>query len=219
MQKRTIKGLVWLIACSLALTACDEYHLEVPVPDHQEHPTTHSIPEVVETAHQRYLGGTVELSSNHLSFLLINDGLIDEYTADDRMFRDSRPRANRLLDCLRTVEPTSDQRPQIARALQSHRLRNERIIQAHRQEVMQLRQRVETARRQLYRRFQAGDIDREQFREEMMHLRERFQEGLNGIRRSNAAMFSRSYNQLLEHLQEILTEEQWEVFTGCLTAD
>lgn len=216
MMQATVKGLVWLIACTLFLVSCDDPHLIVPQADHEDHPGATSIHEVVESTHQRYLGGMVGMTSNQLSFLLENDGLIDEYIADDRTFRDSRPHANRLLDCLRTAELTADQRPQIARALQAHRLRNERIIQAHRREVMQLRQQVETARQQLYRRFQAGDIDREQFRERMLQLRERFQEGLNDIRQSNAGMFSRSYRQLLEHLQGILTEEQWETFTTCL---
>jgi uncharacterized membrane protein len=171
---------------------------------------------LVEKAGSRYLNGEVNLSENNETILIEREGLIDEYTADENGFKDSRPQ-NTFHVCVRSVEPDRDQRLKLSRAFSAYSARNEHIITAHRENMRNLEQRVMTARRQLYANLEAGEINREQYRQSVQALRDRYQEAVNRLRASNVEAFSRSYRMMLEHLKLILNQEQWNSFTECMS--
>ncbi len=203
------------------LFACEkEKPTEVLLPEEEQAEIVlTSIGDLVSFAQERYFGGSVQAGQDDETFVISNEGLIDEYTADERGFNENRPRQNSLISCILSVEPDQEQRPLIAQALREYRMRNQRIINLHRQRFHNLSQRMEGARSQLQERFRSGDIDREQYRRQMQMLRERFQEALQNMRAAHAEAFSASYALLLERLQEIFSEEQWEAFAACLMSE
>lgn len=215
MKTLVFKPVLTVTFLIIALTACEKERSEVPVPEKADEGVL-SVEALVNQANSSYLSGDVRVADEDGSFLLENDGLIDEYLADEEGFSGSRPYRNLFLQCLISVEPDREQRQQAARALQAYSGRNERIIKMHRQSMQTLRQRAEYARRQLHQSFENGDIDREQYRRQMLMLRKRYQEAVHKIRTGNAEAFSRSYALLLRHIKSVLSEEQWEEFAGCL---
>jgi uncharacterized membrane protein len=215
-MKTQIFGRITLVLFLLFSFLSCEKEAEDLKTDNEDQSAELVIKDLVEKAGNRYLSGEVILTENDETFLIEREGLIDEYTADENGFKDSRPR-NTFHVCVRSVEPDREQRLKLSRAFSAYSARNERIISTHRGNIRNLEQRVMTARRQLYHSFEAGEIDREQYRQRIQALRERYQEAVNHIRASNVEAFSRSYTLMLEHLTLILNQEQWNSFTTCMT--
>ena len=202
---------------ALLFMACNKDRIEVEEVLAADEVLATKIQVLVERADTRYQSVDVALQESRMAFLLANDGLIDEYTANEREFMATDKRdGNLFLACLRATDPDQAQMREIRYALRMYQARNARIIESHRIQVRQLHQRMEEARKRLYDQLQAGEIDREQARVRLESLREAFMERLKHIRANHAEAFSRSYNHLLEKLKEVLTEEQWEAFAECL---
>lgn len=216
MKKMMIKQLLLSMVILFTLSACNK-EFEEFTPE-QRGEVMPSLTMLVETANLKYLSGEVEIDNQDVSFFVANDGLIDEYTATERAFTsaDKQAVANSFVACLRSIELDADQRPRVRRLMKLYENRNERIIGNHRMLAHQLRERMETARRTLNMQYRNGRINEDEFRTRIAALRERYQQSLQRIRNSNAEAFSRSYELLLQRLQEILTEEQWEAFADCI---
>lgn len=172
---------------------------------------------LTERANLRYLSGEVGLAEGGTAFVVLNDGLIDEYTATERGFVSADKRVgNGFLACLRTAEPEREQLQRIRHTLRLYEGRNMRIIENHRMRVRQLMHRMEEGRQTLFLQYRAGEISREELQERLATMREGLHERMHHIRSSNADAFSRSYAILLEQLEVVLTEEQWAAFADCL---
>lgn len=200
----------------VSITACEKETEELKTAEADKSAEL-IIKSLVEAAGNQYLSGEVVLAENNEAVSIEREGLVDEYTADNTGLSDDRPK-NKLHLCVRSVEPDRDQRQKLSRAFTSYSERNKRIIGAHREHMQNLQQRIMAARTQLRTNLEAGEINREQFRQRMQVLRDRYQEAVTRIRTSNVEAFSRSYTQLLEHLSKILSQEQWESFTACMSA-
>jgi uncharacterized membrane protein len=216
-MKTQIFGRITLVLFMLFSFLACEKDTEDSKKDNEDNSAQIDIKSLVEEAGNRYLSGEVILSENNESLHVESGGLIDEYTADERGLKEDRPQ-NTFLVCVKSVEPDREQRMKLSRAFSAYSTRNERIIRAHRENMHNLEERMKTARNQLYLSFEAGEINREQYRNRMQALRERYQEAVNRIRVSNVEAFSRSYSLMLEHLQLILSQEQWKSFTSCISA-
>jgi hypothetical protein len=211
------KRYVVILLSGFMLFSCEKAREDL-ITDGEESAGLLTIKSLVEQANDRYLSGDVLTGQDDISLTTENEGLIDEYIANEEGFSDVRPLRNALLSCLVSVEPDRDQRLQIVRALRAYSMRNQRLIHAHRQTIRNLKERIGNARQDLIDSLEAGEIDRDQYRQKILILRERYQEAINRIRTSNAEAFSRSYKMFLEHLNLVLSQEQWEAFTGCLTS-
>jgi len=214
MKTKKILGAFVLAFLFLGIHSCNKENLEKPSED-----TPLTIENLVEFANQRYLTLKPEGGSDNSPFFMRGDGLIDEYTANEQGFLavDKQGR-NTFLLCLRSVEPAQEQVLQIRRGLRAYEIRNRQIIWNHRGAYWNLFERMELARRELYKQYQDGEIDMEQYHQKINELRQRFVEGIGRIRASHAEAFSRSYKLLLQHLENILSDNQWEVFSNCLTS-
>ena len=199
-----------------SFSACEKDSEDLKT-DNEDQSAQLAIQALVEEAGNRYLSGKIIHLENNETFVIEREGLIDEYTADENGFNDTRPQ-NTFLICVRSVEPDREQRMKLSRAFSAYSARNERIIGAHRENMRNLEQRVMTARKKLYLNFEAGEINREQYRQRTEALRERYQEAVNRIRVSNVEAFSRSYALMLEHLELIFNREQWKSFTDCMSS-
>jgi hypothetical protein len=176
-----------------------------------------SVEEIVEIVHQDYLGSDVIEGDEQTPFFVSNEGLIDEYLATENAFEiQDKSVNNRFIRCLTSVKLDDEQIPQVRRALKAYENRNGRIIQKHRQAFAQLHDRMENNRQELIRQLRSGEIDRAEFKRKMTQLRAQYQQALMRIKESNAADFSQSFRMLMQQLNNILTERQWNAFTGCL---
>jgi hypothetical protein len=208
-----------LVAVMIAMVSCNKEKLAEMTPDEPEVHGALTLEEVVELANTRYMNVGITEGQDHDAFVVPNDGLIDEYTANEAVYmRVQKSVDNSFASCLRSVEPSREQVVMIRRALNAYGNRNERIIANHRAAFGQLNERVKTTRQGLFRRYQAGLITQEEYRTQVQNLRTRFQEALAGIRESHGAAFSRSYDLLLRQLETVLTEEQWGDFTTCVAS-
>jgi hypothetical protein len=207
---RRLAGLFILI---LMFSACEK---EQAVD--QDESDVLTIKALAELATSRFLSDEIMMGQDETSFRLENEGLIDEYTASEEAFTRERPQKNSFLVCLISVEPDREQRQQLGRALKAYSNRNERILNSYRQNFRELQQRMEAARQLLHRSYEAGEIDREQYRQKMLMLRERYHESIKRIREANAEAFSGSYTMLLQHLGHILSRDQWNSFASCLAS-
>lgn len=220
MKKTAYRTILASLLMAVILFACEkEKPAVLATPEEEEEAALITVADLVAFAEARYFSGSIDTDEEDGSFVIANEGLIDEYTADERGFGQSRPQHNGLIACLVSVEPDLEQRPLISAALREYRIRNQRIINAYRQQFQNIRQRMEGARRQMYEQFRSGRFDREQYRRQMQMLRERYMEALQDMREAHAEAFSASYELLLEKLQEILSEEQWEAFAECLMSE
>jgi hypothetical protein len=77
---------------------------------------------------------------------------------------------------------------------------------------------MNNSRQELVSQLQSGEIDRMEFHRRMNLLRERYQQGIQRIRTSNADAFSRSFNGLMININDILNDRQWAAFTSCMRA-
>jgi hypothetical protein len=176
-----------------------------------------TVEEIVEIVNQNYLGSDVIEGDEQTPFFVTNEGLIDEYLATERSFEnEDKSVSNRFVRCLKSVNLNDEQIPQARRALKAYENRNERIIQKHRQAFAQLQDRIEDNRAELIRQLRSGEIDRVEFKRKMTQLRAQYQQALMRIKESNAADFSSSFRMLMHNLNNVLTERQWNAFTGCL---
>jgi hypothetical protein len=202
-----IIGILMLLTVFASCEKSQEEHLieEIDV----------SLKAMVELANKRFMEGQAVVEADDESLRVANDGLIDEYTADDKTFSDSRSGKNTMMYCLRSVEPDREERQQLSRALRAYSERNQWVISTYRRNVQDLQQKMENARIQLHAKYQDGEIDSEEYRRQMKILRERFAEALKAIRNSYGEAFSRSYTLLLEHFKMILTDEKWRKLTAC----
>ncbi len=216
MIMQTIKHFIFTAIVFMALTACDkDSSLTEPFPIDDSALPSYAI--LVENANQKYLSVEVGMGSIDGAFFVPNDGLIDEYTASERDFVSAdKQNGNSFVACLRSTELEQEQRQRVRRLMLNYQQRNERIIANHRMLVRQLHERMQTARRTLYLQYRNDHITEDELRARLAAMREHYQDGLQRIRTSNAEAFSRSYAFLLERLQDVLTEEQWEVLAACL---
>ncbi|MBE0662115.1 MAG: hypothetical protein IH597_06580 [Bacteroidales bacterium] len=176
-----------------------------------------TVDEIVEIVNQNYLGSNVIEGDEQTPFFVTNEGLIDEYLASESSFENQDKSVNnRFIRCLKSVNLDDEQIPQARRALKAYENRNERIIQKHRQAFSQLHDRMENNRTELIRQLRSGEIDRVEFKRKMTQLRTQYQQALIRIKESNASDFSRSFRMLMQNLNNVLTERQWNAFTGCL---
>lgn len=182
-----------------------------------DEPNIKNLEAIVEKANQDYMATEVGEGDEQNAFSVVGEGLIEEYlTKEDDLTNNEAFRHNKLIRCLRSVSPGDEQIPQIRAALRAFEHRNARIIQKHREAFHQLKQRIENQRNELIRQLQNGEIDRPEFRRKMAQLRQQFHNGVQRIKESNAAAFSRSYRMLMQQLNNILDDGQWEAFTDCL---
>lgn len=208
-----------LVTVMIAMVSCREEKLSELTLDEPEVPGALTIEEVVELANTRYMNVGIAQGQDDDAFVVPNEGLIDEYTANEAVYlRVQKSDDNSFANCLRSVEPSREQVVMIRRALHAYGNRNERVIANHRSAFRQLNENVRTKRQGLFRRYQAGLITQEAYRTQVQNLRTRFQEALAGIRESHAAAFSRSYDLLLRQLEPVLTEEQWDDFASCVAS-
>lgn len=176
-----------------------------------------SVEEIVEIVNLNYLGSTFIEGDEQTPFFVINEGLVDEYLATESSFENQDKSAgNRFIRCLKSINLDDEQIPQVRRALKAYEIRNERIIQKHRQAFAQLHDRMEANRVELIRQLRSGEIDRVEFKRKMTQLRAQYQQVLMRIKESNASDFSRSFRMLMQNLNDVLTERQWNAFTNCL---
>jgi hypothetical protein len=215
MKTRIIGSVTLVLLLLFSFLSCEK-DAEVIITDNGDQSAQLVIKSLVDDAGDRYLSGEVYISEGSETFLAEGEGLIDEYTADEKSFNETRPQ-NTFLACVRSVEPDSEQRIKLRRALSAYSARNERIIGNHRTDMQNLKKRVMNVRNQLTLQFEKGEINREQYRQKVQALKERYREVVKGIRASNVEAFSRSYKIMLEHLKLILNQEQWNSFTACMT--
>jgi hypothetical protein len=176
-----------------------------------------SLDEIVELTNQRYLDSEITGGDEHSSFFVNNEGLIDEYLATGDLFESQDKSVdNRFIRCLRSVNLDAEQIPQVRRALNAYENRNARILQKHRQVFAGLHARMENQRNELIRQLRSGEIDRAEFSRKMAQLREQYHQALRRIKESNASELSRSFRMLMQNLQNILNDRQWNAFTSCL---
>ncbi len=218
MKTQMMKQLLFLVLVAMAMIACDQERGEI-LTEPADDVALPSLTVLVEKANLKYLAGEVEVGGQDGSFVIVNDGLIDEYTANEGAFVAFEKQAgNSFLRCLRSTELEPEQKQRVRRLLNIYETRNERIIGNHRMLARQLHERMETARRTLHMQYRNGRITEEEFRTRHAAMRERYREGMLRIRTANADAFSRSYAVILQQLQSILTEEQWETFADCVGA-
>ena len=176
-----------------------------------------ALEQAVEQANQDYRTSEVSGGDEQTPFSVINEGLIDEYLAREGDLEYSeRSAGNRLTGCLRSLNLSDEQISQVRRTLKGLETRNEKIIQRHRDAFAALNAGMEARRNNLNRQLANGQLDREEFRTRMTYLRNQYQKALLRIKESNAGEFSRSHRLLMQHLQKILNERQWNAFTSCL---
>lgn len=216
MNLQMMKRLLFLVLVAMAMIACDQERVEI-LTEPADEIALPSLSVLVEKANLKYLAGEVEIGGQDGSFVIVNDGLIDEYTANEGAFVSFEKQAgNSFLRCLRSAELEPGQKQRVRRLLNIYETRNERIIGNHRMLARQLHERMETARRTLHMQYRNGRITEDEFSTRLATLRERYQEGMLRIRTANADAFSRSYELFLQQLQNILTKEQWEAFADCV---
>jgi hypothetical protein len=178
---------------------------------------SNSIDEIVELTNQRYLESDLTGGDEQSSFFVNKEGLIDEYIATESLFRSQdKSVSNRFVRCLKSTNLDDEQIPKARRALKAYENRNARIIQLHREVFAQMHARMENNRQELIRQLRSGEIDRVEFKRKMTQLRAQYQQALMRIKESNASDFSRSFRLLMQNLNEVLTDRQWNAFTGCL---
>jgi uncharacterized membrane protein len=216
MKTQVLSSITLILFLLFSFISCEKNTDDLKA-DQDDQSAQLAIKSLVEEAGNRYLAGEVALSENTEAVNTRGEGLIDEYTADEKGLNDTRPQ-NSFVSCIRSVEPDSDQRMKLSRALSAYSDRNQRIIGTHRESMQNLTRRVMTARNQLLLSFEAGEINREQYRKEVQALTERYQESVKRIRTSNLEAFSRSYTLMLEHLESILNQRQWNSFTSCMSS-
>jgi hypothetical protein len=176
-----------------------------------------SVEAIVELVNQSYLGSDVIEGDEQTPFFVDNEGLIDEYLATEGSFENQdKSVSNRFIRCLKSVNLDDEQIPQARRALKAYENRNARILQMHREVFAQMHARMEASRQELIRELRSGEIDRVEFKRKMTQLRNQYQQALRRIKESNASDFSRSFRMLMHNLNKVLTERQWNAFTGCL---
>ncbi len=219
MKSIRIIWSLFFMGAMIVMVSCNKDNLAEMVPDEPEVRSVLSIDDVVAIANSRYMNIDIIQGQDGDVFVVPNDGLIDEYTANEASYmRTQKSADNSFAACLRSVEPSREQVVMIRRALNAYGNRNERLIANHRLAYSQLHERMKTTRQGLFRRYQAGLISQEDYRTQVQNLRTRFQEALNGIRESHADAFSRSYELLLKHLETVLTETQWDDFSSCVAS-
>jgi hypothetical protein len=202
-------GLVSLIMIFLAVSCNKEEAEEV---------TLQSVDELEIFANQLYLKAEIVGGDEDIAFYIPNDGLIDEYTANEAYFETKSNEPNKLIGCLVNVELTQEQRALAYRTLVSYRTRNHELIKAHREAVAELNQAMRERRLHLMGLVRSGEIDRVEFRRRMAELRERYVNVLKDIKTKHAFEFRRSYRFLLNQLLEILDDEQWNRFVSCMNS-
>lgn len=176
-----------------------------------------SVEAIVELVNQSYLGSDVIEGDEQTPFFVDNEGLIDEYLATGSSFENQdKSASNRFIRCLKSVNLNDEQIPQARRALKAYENRNARILQIHREVFAQMHARMEANRQELTRQLRSGEIDRVEFKRKMTQLRAQYQQALMRIKESNASDFSRSFRMLMHNLNNVLTDRQWNAFTGCL---
>ena len=179
--------------------------------------TVIALEQAVEQANQDYRASEVSGGDEQSPFSVINEGLIDEYLAVESDLDNSEKSAkNRLTGCLRSLNLSDEQISQVRRALKALEIRNEKIIQRHRDAFTALNAGMEARRNNLNRQLAGGQIDREEYSNRITYLRDQYQKALSRIKESNAGEFSRSHRLLMQHFQKILNERQWNAFTSCL---
>ncbi len=214
-MKTLVPGRITAVLFFLFLIlACEKNEVEIATGE-EDKSAELIIKSLVEEAGNRYLNSEDVLAENNDDVISERKSLIDEYTADNTGFTDIRNR-NSLLICVRSVEPDRDQRQKLSRILTDYSERNKRIIDAHHEQMRNVQQRIMAARNQLHKSMEAGEINREQYRQRMQMLRDRYQESVNRIKSSNIEAFSRSYALMLEHLRQIFSLEQWNSFISCM---
>lgn len=210
-MKRSLRIAIALIAIFVVISCQKQAAPELLVD-----PDEASVNELVELATSRYMSGVVFLSAQGL-LSVPDDGLIDEFTVDEEALVAGRP--NRLLICLRSVEPLEEQFLKIRRALHAYQFRNSGIIANHRQALSKLHKHMEELRQDLMLQYQDGKFTEQEYRRRLYFLRERYQEALTRIRENHATAFARSYRMLLGNLNTILDQEQWMAFSSCMLSE
>jgi hypothetical protein len=215
MITKSIYRYIFVPLFTISLIACEKEARDTEKTD----PTAEvTIEFLVELANKRFMEEEVTTGEK------VNDtgseigGIIGEYTATREDFSTDRARRNDLLSCLVSVDPDNEQRQLIGRSLSVYSGRNERIISSYRQDMQNLHQRMENARKELYEKFRNEEIDREQLLRRLTDLNKRYREAVYNIRHKNSESFSRSYTILLEQLKEILYRDQWRAFTACMSS-
>lgn len=209
MKNISLINLLGLLLTAAILISCSK--------EKTDDSDSNTLESLVEKANQEYLGTEVSEGDDQNPFLVLNDGLIEEYLVEENQLESGEAHLhNKLIRCLRSVNPDEEQIPQIRLSVRAFEHRNAHIIHKHREAFQQLKHRIENQRNELIRQLHNGEIDRPEFRRKMAQLRQQLHNGLQRIKESNAQAFSRSYRILMQQLKEILNDEQWDSFRDCL---
>jgi hypothetical protein len=178
---------------------------------------TTDVDNIVEFTDQLYLKTDVTGGDEQTPFSAPNDGLIDEYTANETYFAARNGLvANRLIRCLVNVNLTEEQTFQTRRAVSAFHNRNHELIKKHRAAVAELNQGMQNRREHLIAQLRNGEIDRPTFYRAMANLREKYVTAINEIKQTYANDFSLSFRLLMMHFKDILDENQWQRFATCV---
>lgn len=207
------------IAFLATVLSCNKERLE-PNTDPNPDLRAQSIEKIVDNANNKYLSVEISSVNETRPFLLVNDGLIDEYLAKNQfLFPENNNPGNKLIACLMAVGLNQPQIPHVRRAMQGFEERNLMIISKHREAVEILKARVEARRLELNQQLANGQISQVEYQRFMHQLREHFTIALKKIKEAHAQAFSKSYRMLMQQLSNILTPTQWDGFKTCLLSN
>lgn len=209
MNYSRIRYLALLTIVISAMTACNEDEFDTkPLND---------VSEIVIFTHELYMETEILGGDEYTPLYVKNDGLIDQYvaTVDDFDQLKQFP-LNRLITCLLGVGLREEQIPQVRRSVMAYEYRNENLIAQHRRAMYQLNQGMEMRRDYWTAKYRSGEISAREYERIMQDLRKKYHRAVLKLKEKNAGEFRRSFRMLMQHLNRILDNSQWQNLIICL---
>lgn len=208
-----------VLAGLVAFSSCKKEMVE-PILNQSETFTTpnDAVAQISNEVNAEYLSVDFLGGNENEAFFVTNEGLASAYLLDAASFDASgKSRPNQLIGCLKAQKLSERQIAAIRKALSAYEECKAVSVKRHRAAYAELHQKVEAARKDLTKQLRNNEITKEEFQKSMRALQERFQNAMKQIKANHAEALKACFEKFMAMIKEILTEEQWKGFIGCVS--
>jgi hypothetical protein len=172
---------------------------------------------IIVNINRTFMTSTIEGGDRNIPFTIRTEAQEDSYTMNESEAdrTNSRPAKGNVMSCIGGLELSDEQRLNIRRMIHNNNECVQTNMKGYRIEISELNRKMESSRKDLISKLEAGSITEEEFRRSLYSLRVRFAESLVNIKRKHALELNKCAAQFLRRLHTVLSDEQWAEFASC----
>ena len=208
-----------VLAGLVAFSSCKKEVVE-PILDQSKTFTTpqEEVAQISQEVDAEYLSVEFFGGNENETFFVTNEGLTDVYLLESSSFdATERSRPAQLIGCLKAQKLDERQIAGVRKALAAYEECKAVSVKRHRAAYAELHKKMEGARKDLATKLRNKEISKEEFQKAMRALQERFNNAMKEIKSNHAAALKACFEKFMTNLKDILTEEQWKAFIGCVS--